>query len=428
MPLCIACVAFAAPGVCAAGQSTAADRTARAASLVDSCRSRVDREDLKGAVDAARQAVAIDPTSSDAALCLGVALAMLGGNADAVAPLERVLAARPDNPDALFALATAYASLDDPRAERMLERLVAQRPDDIDVRLAYVEYLWDQGQNQRGNAEVERILAGVRGRPDVRVTYAIELLRQRQFERAAGQLEQAQVEGAKTYQVAYLLGNAWWEAGEIDRAVDSFSNAIAINPSAAPAQHGLGRLLLWMGGPADAVPHLEKAAAAAPESAATQLDLGRGYESSNRLPDAERAYRKALSIEPSLSPIHYALGRLLKRMGKDSEAAEVLGTYQQLYDAEQHQRFSESSHQAALDSARQDLRRGDAAAAVAKFGRLGNTADALIGKAQALSRLNRHAEAVQVLERVRLLAPTDQRVEYLLARARAANDRGAPKR
>src|SRR3990170_7726902 len=67
-----------------AGQSTAADRTARAASLVDSCRSRFDREDLKGAVDAARQAAAIDPANDEAALCLGVALVMLGQNAEAV--------------------------------------------------------------------------------------------------------------------------------------------------------------------------------------------------------------------------------------------------------------------------------------------------------------------------------------------------------
>jgi len=421
-------MAFAALSVRAAGQSTAADRTARAASLVESCGSRLHREDLKGAENAARQAAALDPTSSEAALCLGVALTMLGEHAEAVAPLERVLAARPDNPDALFALAKAYASLDDPRAERMLERLVAARPDDVDARLAFVEYLWDQGQHQRANAEVERILVGAGARPDVRVTYAIELLRQWEFERAARQLEQAQAEGVRTYQVAYLLGNAWWEAGEIDRAVASFSSAIAMDSSAAPAQHALGRLLFWLGRQADAVPHLEKAAAAAPESAATQLDLGRAYESANRLPDAERAYRRALSIEPSLSPIHYALGRLLKRVGKDSEAAAALAKHQQLYQAEQQQRFSESSHRAELDSARQDLRRGDAAAALAKFERLGNTPDALIGKAKALSRLNRHAEAVQVLERVRLLAPKDQRVDHLLARERAAHDPGAPKR
>ena len=118
--------------------------------------------------------------------------------------------------------------------------------------------------------------------------------------------------------------------------------------------------------------------------------------------------------------MYYAIGRLLQRAGKGDQAEEALGRYRQLYEAEQQQRFYEASHRAELDYARQDLRRGDAAAALIEFERLGNTPDALIGRATALSRLNRHVEAVQVLERARLLAPKDQRVPYLLARERAA--------
>jgi tetratricopeptide (TPR) repeat protein len=424
--LCAGFLALAVSGERAAGQSALIpDKPTQAARLVDSCQSLLGHDDAKGAVAAARQAAALDPANREAPLCLGVALAALGEQAEAVPPLERVLAARPDNPDALFALANAYAALDDPRAERLFERLVALRPGDADVRLALVEYLWDHEQNQRANTEVERLLAEIHGRPDVRVTYAIDLLRQWQFERAARQLEQAETEGARTYQVAYLLGNAWWEAGETDRAAASFSSAIARDPSAAPARHGLGRLLLWMGRPEEAIPHLEKAAAAE-ASAATELDLGRSYEASGRFDAAETAYRKALALEPSLSPVYYAIGRLLKRMGKDDQAVEALGRYRELYEAEQRQRFYEASHRAELDYARQDLRRGDAAAALIKFERLGNTPDALIGRANALSRLNRHAEAVQVLDRARLLAPTDQRVAYLLARERAA--KAVPKR
>jgi tetratricopeptide (TPR) repeat protein len=262
------------------------------------------------------------------------------------------------------------------------------------------------------------VLASVHDRPDVRVTYATDLLRQWQFERAARQLEQAQAEGATTYQVAYLLGNAWWEAGDIDRAAASFSKAIAMDPSAAPAQHELGRLLIWMGRPGEAVPHLEKAATA-DASAATALDLGRGYEASGRLDAAEAAYRKALILEPSLSPVYYALGRLLKRTGKEDQAAGALEKYRELYEAEQQQHYAETSHRAELDSALQDLRHGDASTALIKFERLGNTTDALIGRANALSRLNRHQEAVLVLERARLLAPKDQQVAYLLARERS---------
>jgi tetratricopeptide (TPR) repeat protein len=424
--LCVACLAIV--HVDAVGQPPRLpDTPTRAATLVRACRELLGKENAKGAVQAARQAAALDPANRDAPLCLGVALEMLGRHAEAVPPLERVVAERPDDPDALFALANAYSALDEARAEQIFERLAALRPADVDVRLILIAYLWDHGQTARGNAKIERLLEEVRGRPDVRVTYALDLLRQWQFDRAARQLEKAWGEGAATYHVAYLLGNAWWEAGEIERAVESFSRAIAIDPAAAQARHEIGRLLLWTGRPEEAIPHLEKAAAAE-KSAATELDLGRSYETSGRLADAERAYRAALALEPSLSPIYYALGRLLKRMEKADEAGAALGKYRQLYEAEQQQHAYETAHRAELDFARQALRRGDAAAARARFEQLGNTPDALIGRANALSRLNRHAEAVQVLERLRLLAPGDQRVEYLLARERTAINRKAIRR
>jgi tetratricopeptide (TPR) repeat protein len=418
-------VALAVPTSRAADQTAGADRSARAARLVDLCRSRLDAGEARSAADAAREAAAIDAGNGEAQLCLGIALTTLGEHAAAVAPLEHLLEERPDDPDGLFALATTYAALEDPRAQGLFERLVALRPGDTGVRLALAEYLWDHGQNRRGNDEVERILATAPS-ADVRVTYAIDLLRQWQFARAARQLEQAQAEGERTYRVAYLLGNAQWEAGDIDAASESLAAAIAIDPSAAPAQHELGRLLLWMGRPSEAVAHLEKAAASAPQSAAVALDLGRSYERADRLPDAERSYRHALALEPALSPIYYALGRLLKRMGRDSDAAEALATYQRLYEREQQQHFYETSHRAELDAAQEDLRRGDAAAALDKYEKLGNVPDALIGRANALSRLNRHAEAIEALERVRLLAPNDQRVTYFLARERAAKGPGGP--
>ena len=423
----LAWLAFAVPGGVAVGQSaTGPAAAAQAVRLVDTCRARLDADDARGAAEAARQAAAIDASNREAPLCLGVALTTLGQSAEAVTTLERVLAERPGNPDAMFALSNAYAALDDPRAESLLEQLVALHPTDVDVRLALIEYLWDHGQNQRGNAEIERVLGQTHDRPDLRVTYATDLLRQWQFERAARQLEQAQAEGERSYRVAFLLGNAWWEAGEIERASASFASAVGMDPSAAPAQHELGRLLLWMGRPAEAVAHLERAALADP-SASTELDLGRSYEASGRLDAAEDAYRKALAKEPSLSPLYYALGRVLRRMGpgKAAQADQALARYKELYEREQQQRFYESSHRAELDFARQDLRRGDAAAALEKFARLGNAPDALIGRARALSRLDRHAEAVQILERVRLLAPDDQRVQYLLARERAARTPGA---
>jgi tetratricopeptide (TPR) repeat protein len=150
------------------------------------------------------------------------------------------------------------------------------------------------------------------------------------------------------------------------------------------------------------------------------LDLGRGYEAVGRLDRAEHAYREALAMEPSLSPLHYALGRVLKRLGRDDDAAKALREYRRLYEAEQQRRFDEKSRLAELALARLELRAGNAPAALARFEDLGDTPEALIGRADALSRLGRRDEAIRTLERARVLAPDDARVTYRLARERAA--------
>jgi Flp pilus assembly protein TadD len=50
-----------------------------------------------------------------------------------------------------------------------------------------------------------------------------------------------------------------------------------------------------------------------------------------------------------------------------------------------------------------------------RFAALPETPDSLLGRAAALSRLKRHAEAVRVLERARVLAPEDERIRTQLA-------------
>lgn len=397
---------------------SAPGQPADAPQLAESCHALIER-DPSAAAEAGRRALALAPADIEAALCLGSALIMLGDYAEAVPPLERVLADRPDSLDALYGLAEAYAALDDPRAEQMYERLAASRPGDVTIRLGLIQYLWEHGKNDAGNQQMERLLEEHPGQPDLRITYALDLLRQQQFGRAASELERAWTAGGASYRVAYLLGNAWWEAGDVERALNSFRTAIAIDGAAVPARHDLGRLLMWAGRPAEAIAHLEKAAAAA-ESAAVTLDLGRSYEAAGRLEAAERAYREARALEPSLSPVHYALGRLLRRTGRHAEGGEALQTYHRLYEAEQQRRFDEKSRRAEIDLAWLELRRGRAAEALTRFERLGDTPEGLIGRAMALSRLKRHADAVRLLERARLLAPDEPRVTYLLARERAA--------
>ncbi|MFY9549929.1 MAG: tetratricopeptide repeat protein, partial [Thermoanaerobaculia bacterium] len=149
-----------------------------------------------------------------------------------------------------------------------------------------------------------------------------------------------------------------------------------------------------------------------------QLDYGRALESLGRFPEAEAAYRRAVQRSPNLPRGHYALGRLLLRQGRKNEGDAELSIHRSLYERGL-KKVSEADARAAESALGwADLHKGKAEAALARFTSLPESPDTLLGRAEALSRLNRHAEAVRTLERARTLAPEDRRVERLLAAER----------
>jgi Flp pilus assembly protein TadD len=172
---------------------------------------------------------------------------------------------------------------------------------------------------------------------------------------------------------------------------------------------------LWSGRPGAALSHLTKAALADPGSAAIWLDLGRAHEANHNLEDAERAYRRALSLEPILSGAHYALALLLRRT-RQTEADIEFQTFETLYRQEQQQRMNERSQRTELAKAWLELKQGLVPSALVRFERIPEGPEALVGQAVALSRLGRHREATRVLERARLLVPYDAKIGALLAR------------
>ena len=175
----------------------------------------------------------------------------------------------------------------------------------------------------------------------------------------------------------------------------------------------------------EAFPELEAAARLDPKSAGLQLDLGRACETLGKLDEAEAAYRRAVRLAPNLPRAHYALGRLLLRRGNRPEAETELAIHRQLYERGLKLVSEAEARAGELDLARARLREGKAAEALALFAALPESADSLLGRAEALSSLGRHAEAVRVLERARALEPEDRSIEPLLAaeRSRAAESK-----
>jgi Flp pilus assembly protein TadD len=81
-----------------------------------------------------------------------------------------------------------------------------------------------------------------------------------------------------------------------------------------------GRRRLRKGMPAQATVPLEKARKQEPRKASIREALGIAYFRLRRWHEAEEEFRAVLDISPTDDYAHYALGRCLEKLGRDTEA------------------------------------------------------------------------------------------------------------
>ncbi|HEY2798874.1 MAG TPA: tetratricopeptide repeat protein [Thermoanaerobaculia bacterium] len=374
---------------------------------------------VRDAVDEGRLAAAFAPESPEARYIYGLALRAAGRSADAAREFAKSSTLAPDAIGPLDALAEAYAATGDDRAVPAYERLIALQPGRSRYPLELAGYLWTTGQTERGNTVAA---AGVERFPNdapLRAAYGRALFEQQRDADAAAELARAVDLGVRDAGTLSVQASALVQAGRIDEARSALEAAVREHPDSAPLRLDLGRLYLSQGEGEPARRELDRAAALAPQDAAIRFQLGRAEEAVGRLDEAEASYRKAVELSPSLASPRYALGRLLVRRGRKEEGEKELAVYQSLYSRAARVQYEGSSRGAQIQLAESELARGDAAAALARFEALPEDAEILTGRARALSRLDRHPEAVRALERARDLQPDAPRIEALLAAERA---------
>lgn len=214
---------------------------------------------------------------------------------------------------------------------------------------------------------------------------------------AATALERAVELGADDVRTLLYLGSALWESGRPEAADPVLARAALTAEGAAAgtgaellAHHQLGRLRLWSGRPAEAIPPLERALALRPSAGDIALDLARALDGAGRTDDAIAAFRRVIEGAPDSHHARWGLAQALARAGRREEAAEQLRVYRELYDADQERT--------------RRIRR----------------VESLVDLAHARALEGDHDGAVRALEEAVGLDPDDENLRRLLARERLA--------
>ena len=371
----------------------------------------------------------------------GVTLMQKNQNQEAAESFEAALVFKPDFAEAHYALGLLSLRRDDrKRAKSEFQKVLQLDPAFLDAYNNLGALLAKEGALQDATLQFLNVLRRDASHVQARANLALVLAKQKDFRGAISLLRDGIRLDPGRADLYVLLGEQMNESEQFNDALDSFRKALEINSSIAGAHRGIGVALLaqersaaavvefkaeltndpldsytwyWLGKisgqegkDAEAVACLERAVRRSPTDALAWVELGRSYQRLQRLPDAERSFRAALSINPDLIEALYGLANLLRSRGKDEEAKSHLDRVQNLRRA-----ASESGRAPSLNAQGLELlNQGKPAEAVPKFREAlevnPNLPAAAHNLALSLARVGRTGEAIEAFRMATRLQPT----------------------
>jgi Flp pilus assembly protein TadD len=132
------------------------------------------------------------------------------------------------------------------------------------------------------------------------------------------------------------LGNAFYDIGRRKLAQAKYCKALRLSPRYLPAHYHLGKVLLDLGQPDDAVVHLLQIPPQAPEYRLARSKLGQFCYQQGLLKPAQRLFEEVVALEPESAAARLDLGMALQEQGRLEEARAEFACAAQLDPANIH--------------------------------------------------------------------------------------------
>jgi predicted O-linked N-acetylglucosamine transferase (SPINDLY family) len=246
-----------------------------------------------------------------------------GRRAEAEAIYRKILAAKPDHPDALHMLgALAHEQGKHAEAIELVRQAIDHEPANAGYRHTLGVVL---SATEDLTGAIESYRAALAVRPDdtsILHDLARALQRQGKLDEAIQNYDRALAAGPENPDVLNDRGAARQVAGNIDLAISDFLAALRARANFAAAHNNLGNALLENGRVDEAINSFRQAIALEYGLAIAHYNLGNALKEKGDLDGAIEAYRRTLSLRPGWSDALNNLGTALKDSGQLGEAIE----------------------------------------------------------------------------------------------------------
>ena len=353
-------------------ESTIADQPDSAQPYLILSSYRGSKGDFEGALQAAEEALIVEPDNTRAKLRKAEMLTDMGYReedeakvAEARSIVEQVLEQAPSDPEARFVLGKiCLAEGDHVAATTELRTAIDGRPDWAQAHFILGSALMLQGETASARAELARAIeldagllearrmlaklhsslgeheyvieqarAYLSRRPDnteVRVLLAQSLVRVGRPTEAVKELEGVSEEN-RGLDVIFALGRLYLVQGQIEKAREFLLRANELSPNHSKVLASLTRIDYSLGKADEANARLEAAVKAEPDDAQLALLVGKTALSQRDVKAAEASFKRAIELDPDLLEAYQQLAALYHAQGR---LDETIDTYKAALEAQ----------------------------------------------------------------------------------------------
>jgi tetratricopeptide (TPR) repeat protein len=255
--------------------------------------------ELENAVAAYRAHLESNPGDAKARSNLGAILAALGRYAEAIEEYKKALAIAPTDPVVRTNLALAhYKSADIPRAADLLDALHRDQPDDRRTTLLLADCRLRLGEYDAVIGLLRPVEAADPDDKAVLYMMGMALIRSGKAEEGRVEVERL-MQGGDTAEAHYRLGAASFMGGEYPRALQDFSEALALEPRLPSLRSYYGQALLFTGDPRGAERELREALAQDPNDYEANYYLASILATRKQPDEARPLAEHALQLRPA---------------------------------------------------------------------------------------------------------------------------------
>ena len=280
--------------------------------------------DIEGAIRGYQAYLALRPERIEARSNLGSALARLGRYGDAIEQYKRALALDGRNQAISFNLAVAYyktARL--VSASKELEAVVAAQPEDKNAVLLLADCNLRMGEFKR---VVELLTPVETAEPDNRaVAYmlGLALINDKQLDRGQERIERILRDGDSA-EAHVMMGTTYLTGAEYDKALNEFKRAVELNPKLLYVNSFYGQTLVRMGDTEEAMAAFRRELEINPNDFDSCLQLGVLLKKDQKLDESRDFLRRALTLRPNEPNARFFLASIDVAQGKLNEALPLL--------------------------------------------------------------------------------------------------------